>query len=841
MSLDFYASVNQYKSKLLVTGYKDGKRVLEQIAYEPYLFVPAKDGEYRTIHGNRADILTFDNIYEAREYSQKYANVHGIEILGSSNWANVYIYDNFLKKNKQWNRDDIHVVPLDIETDVVGGFPDIATADRMITAITISRHGKKAVFGLKPYDTNGDPNVKYYKCIDEATLLRTFLEVWNSPFYSPDVITGWNIDGFDIPYLVARITRILGKEWANKLSPWGIVNAREIETAFGKAITMYTLVGIASLDYLQLYRKFITPIKGQQESYRLDYIGMVEVQERKLDYSEYGDLGELYIKNPQLYIEYNIRDVDLIDKLDSKLNLIDLALTMAYDAGVNYQDVFGTVKPWDCRIHNFLRQRNIVIPFAKISDTDWKIEGGYVKDVQAGLHRWVVSEDLASSYPHQIIQYNIGPDTFVDKVPGVSVQKILDGEVDIDRLTENGKYTLTPNGCRFRRDKQSFLSSLMEHYFNLRKVYKGQMLDASRALQKETDTAKRRVLEFEIAKYDNLQHSTKISINGLYGSLANMYNRWFDPNFAEAITMSGQLAIRWAERTINEYMNKVVSTTDVDYVIAIDTDSLYITLERMIDKMFKDQSDTKKIIGVMDKICQDKLAPVLEKSYADLAKYMHAYGQKMQMKRECLANKGIWTGKKHYILNVYDKEGVAYDPPDRKIVGIEAVRSSTPNAARQKIKEAIDIILNKEESDLQAFVKSVREDFNTLPIDDIAFPRGANDMEKWQDKSTIYKKSTPIAVKGSLLHNNLLKELNITRVKAIQSGEKIKFVYIKKYNPYNIEVMAFNDVLPEELGLHEHIDRYKQFENGFLKPLINITNSIGWYPEKIATLDAFFV
>lgn len=836
----FYTDVYQYKRFLLVTGYDDeGKRFLRKVDYKPYLYVSNRHGDMHSVYGEPVQRMDFANTYEAREFVDKYQDVEGFKIFGLSNWPMLYIHDHF--PDNDYVPELVRVCPLDIEVDISEKYPNIEEGDCAVTAITISRREGDEIFydtfGVKEFDvTKVDDHVTYHHCKDEVDLLRRFLRVLNSEKYRPDVITGWNVNFFDIPYLVARITRILGKEAAQKLSPWNLLSSRRVEIQ-GQEVVTYAPVGVAILDYMDLYKKFTIPRDGQKESYSLNYICQVELGERKLDYSEYGNLTELYEKNPQLYIEYNIRDVGLIHKLDLKMKLMDLALVMAYDAGVNYASIFGTIQQWDATIHKYLRALGYVVPYMEPGEGS-KIEGAYVKDPIPGLYRWPVSFDFASLYPKTIQQYNISPERFYDLIPGCTPLMFRDRKIDTDDLCGED-FTITANGCRFYRKEQGFLASLMESTFNKRVVYKNKMLDAEKLLQKASDPVEKKRLENEVAKWSNFQHATKIKLNGLYGSLANRFNRWNDPRFAEAITKSGQLAFYTAEKAVNDYLNRVLKTEEYkDFVIAGDTDSLYIELGDLIDQVFKDQSDIQKVIDFIDKVARDKIQPVINQACADLAEYMHCRENCMDMKREIIGNKAIWTGKKHYIVNVFDDEGVRLKEPKKKIKGLEAVKSSTPSAAREAIKEGIEIILNKDQPELHKYVSDVREKYKELPLDEIAFNRGVSDIEKWACTSG-FRPSTPIHVKAAMIYNRILADKNIKKYPTIRSGDKIKFVHLNSQNQYFAEVIAFQGILPPEFNLDDRVDRMKQFEKGFHLPLKGITDAIGWTTEFVATLDAW--
>jgi DNA polymerase elongation subunit (family B) len=342
-----------------------------------------------------------------------------------------------------------------------------------------------------------------------------------------------------------------------------------------------------------------------------------------------------------------------------------------------------------------------------------------------------------------------------------------------------------------------------------------------------------------VARYHNMQQAKKIQLNSAYGALGNQYFRWFNHNHAEAITTSGQLSIRWIEKKMNQFMNKLLKTNNVDYVIASDTDSIYIEMDSLVQTVFGNADDLL-IVDALDKFIEAKIQPYIDVCYQELAEKMNAYQQKMKMKRETIANKGIWRGKKMYILNTWNVEGVQYDKPKLKMSGIESVRSSTPHACRENIKKAYDIIMNKDQEELIKFIEQFRNEFMTLPFEDIAFPRGVKGMFKYRDSSSIYKKATPIQVKGALLFNHWLKKNNIKNTPPIVDGDKIRFAYLKVPNPIQDSVIATPDDLPTELGLDKYIDRELQFEKSFLEPIRSITSVIGWNAERKSTLESFF-
>lgn len=845
--MKFYTNVYLHKGEILLRGYENGLRVQHAIPYRPYLFVTSriKNTEFKTLKGTPVDKIEFDSVYEARDYIKRYKGVDGLDIYGLTNFVYTFIHD-YYPGTIDYDPGLVSVVSLDIEVDASGGFPDISSADKQVTAITMSKRGKMVVFGYHDFVIPEGQDVTYLKCKDEADLLDKFIRVWRSSQFVPDVLTGWNVEFFDMPYMINRITRILGPESAKRLSPWGILTSREVEIA-GRQYVIPEVVGLTILDYMQLYRKFSFTM---QESYRLDYIAQVVLGDRKLDYHALGyeNLNDFYERDYQKYIEYNIQDTRLVDRLEDKLKFIEQVFALAYNGKINYLDTFTSVRSWDMLIHNELLDKKIVIPQFDPGERvkDEPIEGAYVKDPQTGMHQWVVSFDLNSLYPHLIMQYNISPETFVGMISSLNVKdgvdRILNGALNdpgIRKEMQAQNVTVAATGCMFDKDFQGFLPSMMQRLYDDRVRYKDQMLDAKRKYEKNPTYD----LEKEIARCHNMQLAMKILLNSAYGALGNKFFRWFDPRYAESITKSGQLSIRWMEKKINDYLNKSLKTDKVDYVIAVDTDSMYISLDRFVQKYGQGKT-TEQIVKYLDKVCEEIFEPYIDRCYAELAEYVNAFDQKMKMKREAIADKGIWTAKKRYILNVHNNEGVQYSEPKLKIMGIEAVRTSTPAVVRDSIKKALNMIMTKTEDDLIDFISNERDRFKGLEFEDVAFPRGCKELEKWEERGSsvkIYKSGTPIHVKGAIIYNYLLDKHKLTdKYEKIRKGEKVKFCYLRTPNFLNEHVISTPGRLPVEFNLNELINYDMQFEKSFLEPLKTILDVIGWSTERRSTLEDFF-
>jgi len=836
--------VQSFGNNILYRGVVNGKRVKEKVNYSPSLFIPNKKGQYRTLDGSPLEKKSFDDLKSARDYVKQFQDVSGApKIYGNTRYEYAFIADQ-QQGMVEWDIDNIVIAVIDIEVGSENGFPDPYDAIEPITAITISYlNGNTRVYGCGDYN-NYDDNVTYFKCKDEWSLCKRFLEDWKDK--CPDIITGWNIKFFDIPYLVNRFEKILGEGESRKLSPWYHISERKLMIMNRQQIA-YEMMGIATLDYIELY-KWYAPGGKSQESYKLNSIANVELGESKLSFDEFDNLHQLYKLNYQKFIEYNIKDVDLIIKLEDKLKLLELAITLAYDTKSNFEDVFTQTRMWDSLTYSYLLERNIIVPPRVIQEKDSAFEGAYVKEVQVGKHDWVASFDLNSLYPHLMMQYSISPECLIDPKDytpemrevissGVSVEKLLKKEVDTSKLKN---VTLTPNGQFFRTDIKGFLPAMMEEMYEDRKKFKKLMLKAKQEYEDEKDKSKLYEIEKRIARYNNLQLAKKVSLNSAYGALGSQYFRFYDLRMALAVTLAGQLSIRWIEAKINEYMNKLLKT-DSDYVIASDTDSIYLKLGDLVNKVYGDKCDKHKVIEFMDRVCEDKLQPYIDKSYQELADYVHAYDQKMQMKREALADKGIWTAKKRYILNVYNNEGIAYNEPQMKVMGLEMVKSSTPSAIREKMAEAIKIMMSGTEDDIHEFIKKFKLSFKNLPVEEISFPRGINGLTKYSDSATLYKLGTPIHVKGAILYNHNLKEKNLTKkYPLIQEGEKIKFAYLKMPNHFKNTVISFPGRLPKEFNLNDYIDYDMQFDKAFIEPLSVILDCMKWKSEKQSTLNDFF-
>ena len=826
----FYTYARHYGNKILYRGISEkGNRIQKSDEFSPTLFVHSdKPSEYRSMSGESVSPIKFSTNKEASEFVDNYSDVSNFPIYGQTQYNYQYLTEKF-PEAIQWDQSQIKIFSLDIETTTEHGFPDVFNPLEQVTLITVQDAYTKKIITwgcgeYTPTEHTEHLDVDYRYCSNEKDLLQQFCNWWaNNP---PDVVTGWNIELFDMPYLVVRVDKLFDEKMKKAFSPFNLIN-KKIVTMGNREYMRYDIWGIAQLDYLNLYKKFTYITR---ESYKLDFIAEVELGHKKLE-NPHESFKDFYEKDWNLFVEYNIIDTVLVDELEDKLKLIELCLTMAYDAKMNYSDVASPVKTWDCLLYNHLWEQKVVFGQKSMKQSR-SIAGAYVQEPVPGQYEWVESFDATSLYPSIIMQYNMSPETLVQgEIYDVTVEGMLERKYDFD-----GKYAVAANGQCFTRDKLGYMPEIVQKFFDDRQKYKKLMKTAE---QNYVDT-KDPKYKNEIAKYNNFQMARKIQLNSLYGAMANEYFRFYDDRIAEGITLTGQYIIRATASALDTFVNKIVGTKDEMYSFYSDTDSCYITLKAVVDKFFADK-DKDKLIDILDKIGSEQIEPCISKAMDSLVEYTHAYEKKIFFKREAIADKAIWIAKKRYAMTVYDDEGTRYTEPKLKVMGLEIFRSSTPAPVRESLKEAVRLTLTTDEKTLQNFIEKTRKDFKQMSAEDIAFPRGCNNLQKYTSNSDIYAKGTPMHVRGSLLYNHYLKKYKITqKYELIQEGDKIKFLYLKEPNTLRENCISFNSKIPPEFDIHRYIDYDLMFQKAFLDPMDTIVKSLGWETEYKNTLEDLF-
>lgn len=875
-SMDFYTNVYRYGNQILVKGIFNGIRSQKKVRYGPSFFLPAvSESEWSSVYDKPLDRIKFESIGEARDFLDQYKGVEGMEIHGSNDYVCQYIGDSYPGRI-DYDIDKIRVGVCDIEVwsgyidEETGGvmpgpFPDADKALYPITAITVydffEQHYR--VFALCDYEHNPDNpevghlNVEFTKHETEYDLLVAFLQYLKSANF--DVFSGWNSENFDVPYIVNRLGQVMQSEWWQEyLSPWGIIKDRTVNSNYGD-YTTYDWIGTSMIDYLELYRSFGT--YSEHASYRLDAIANEVLGIGKLEYE--GDLFTLYKKDPQRYIEYNIRDVDLIVRMDKKMSLFALLFTVNYMAKCNYNDVLGTVKMWDFYIYNYLQEKHVIVP-PKVKRTSRdRYPGGYVMEPNPGKYGWGFTIDLASLYPHVIQQYNLGVETFIPsyKLPpaiqelqekvkairdpnpeskpmGGRIDAFVDAKIDTSIL-RGTDITMAPNGECFRTDKMSVISEICRDIYDKRKAVKREMLGH----EQEKVYAKEKDDKDEIERLDRListknaiQLALKIMINSLYGATGNLHFRYFMVEIASAITCGGQVANRWAQRYVRDYLHELVQQ---DCIIYGDTDSAFVLIQPLLEKLNAMALPKEKLINLIDKISEEKVEAVIRRSYDDLAKYLNVYEQRMFMKREKIFESLVLVKKKRYTVAVWDNEGVRYKEPKIAVTGLESVRSTTAAFVSKKLKDAYKIALLGTESEMQGFVSKFKSEFMGMTTQEIALPTGVSEIDKWSDGYGGIIKGCPIHVRASLVHNQMVENKGLN-IKPITNGAKIRFLHLRKPNPAKSHVVAFVDDLPSEFGVDKYVDKELMFEKAFAGPLQNTLDVVGWSAMKKATLNSFF-
>lgn len=859
----FYTNINASGNYINYRGRDGKKEVRKKIkGFQPVVWQKninrAENAIDETVVGIYGEPLVrqeFSSMSKCRQFINEYEG--HLRLFGTRDFAVQWMEQN--TRNTTYNPEDVRIFLFDIEAiDMSGtfkGFPDPTEAPIPIVSISlIDSYDKDKIhlwyWGDEIYSFDDDIVVHWFS--DEKNMMADFLDYW--VINCPDIISGWNITSFDIPYVYFRLKKLFGEDVASGLSPWNNVWVRTFHTSYGKKQTTVKLTGIANCDYLECYKNFTYTAR---ESYSLDFIAGVELGEAKLEYD--GTITSFARTDFKKFLEYNIHDTRIVKRLDDKMKLLELVMAIAYSTNTNYELAFTTVKLWEAILYQAYIDSGVVIPLSHGFDEDAQYgwyPGAFVKDPQTGLNDEVLSFDLTSLYPSIIMGFNLSVETLREQHPHFKGMRMDEFEKNVDSLlkeevdttiAKEKNYSLAANGWMFDNSKQGMFGSLMERFFAQRKEMKSKMLEYKKKLEEAKhsgDPSQIEKYENLVSKYNNLQMAFKILLNSFYGALGNEHFLFYDVRLASAVTVTGQLVIQWADKVLNRFMRGALKT-DKDYVLYGDTDSVYISISEFVRKYpdYEKWSLDKKI-DFIDKVAKEIIEPVIANGYNNLKEYLNMFRQTLHMKREVISTSSFFVTKKRYAMLVHDSEGVRYDPPQLKIMGLEIVRSSSPPYMRKLLRDAVWIVLTeKDEKKIQSFVKKVKDTLtsnsSSLDPNDLAFPRTVNGIEKYYDPDVLFKKRTPKHVKAAIVYNELLQRNPIEGMAEINSGDKIRFIDLKENNPTGFSVIAWHshDNFPSALIDREYIDYSQVYESAFLKPLTGILDSIGWEATEPTTFN----
>ena len=833
----FYTSVCRIGNNICVREQTDTGPNKFKVKYEPTLYVSAQGNtDLHTLYGDPVKPVKPGTMSDCREYIKQYKDVSGFSVYGQTDYVLAYIDEKY-PEELHFELSRVSAWVLDIETFLpeddqgrITGFPHPEEADAPINLISMQDLATKRVFSFGYREFTGKANTTYMNCGSEKEMLKQFLNFWNQK--NVEVCTGWNVDGFDILFIYNRIAKVLGEDYAKKLSPWESVEVKKI-TLYRKTKYKVQIAGVVILDYMELYKKFSMT---KQESYSLSHIAQEELGEDKLDHSEYKNFNDFARRGwNEKFVPYNVLDCQLVAKLEDKLKMLDLALTISFLAKINFDNVFGPVRTWDSIIHNALRKEKKVIPLKDIDGGDHEgIEGAYVKDPKIGFVRWPISIDAESLYPSNAIMLNMSPETYLGIVE-CSLDEMLRGDSPEPPEME----CISPIGARFRKDFQGIIPRLFEGLKVTRKEVKREML----RLKQEYETTKDKATLTRISALDNKQQALKILLNSAYGALGNKGFRFYNPHIAESITMLGQYALKIVESELDGILAKRFALPlNTKFLVYADTDSLFFEMAPVVEKYFEGKA-TPTIVKALEKIAVDIIQKEVDALMEKVCKATNAYKKTLYFKLENVGDAALWVSKKRYIMRVHSSEGVTYAKPKYKVMGLDIVKSSTPAWVRNKLKGSLDLIFDTDEKTVQKFLADSREEFIELPTAQISFPKGANNIESFSNPVTIYDKGTPIHVRAALLYNHHVKKRGLDGIyPLIPSGSKIRYAYLKMPNSIHENVIGFpaDEHLPEELGLEEYVDRDMQFDKTMVASMQNILGAINWSAVERSTLDSFF-
>mgnify|MGYP001353240627 CR=1 FL=1 len=846
----YYDQRNQSVS--LFTWDKDGRRIVTSCSYNPYLWIESKgDTGYKSLFNTNVTKREFANQWDRNKYIRESGRTR---IFENINCEHQFLIDMFWNTHQDddFSQHPLKIMYIDIETYSPDEFPIPSEAKDTINVITIydSLKAKFFTWGLDELTKDID-NCKYVHCSNEVELLNLFLEYLEEDY--PDIITGWNTEFFDIPYIINRVRNLLGEDAVNRLSPVNNIYKRTITGVFGKEQDKYYIKGISCLDYLDVYKKFSI---GLRESYKLDAIAEYELEEKKIDYGN-TNLSSLADDDWQTFVEYNVQDVNLIVKMEDKLRYIELLRMLGYVGCTNFENAMGTLSVITGAVAIKGREKQLTIPtFIKDSASHQRYEGAYVGEPQRGFQENVLSFDANSLYPNTMISLNLSPETKMGKIiakddSSVTVQHI-NGEVfklsteAFSKFVRDEKIAISRAKVLFTQSKKGIIPEIVDRLYQQRVEVKKEIKTSRLAMLKlEKTDSEYKKLKKRVDRLDIKQFTIKILINTVYGYFGNKHAPIGDSDIARSITLTGQAVIKQSNKILREYISNLSGDEKTDPIVYNDTDSSYISIKSIVkalDFPFIEESGK-----VSDKtyehaqLIEDNLNVEITKW---ARKSLNSLDSRFVFKRECICDVGIFLQKKRYVLHVLDDEGI---PVNKfKYTGVEVVRSTIPNAIKPYVKEIIETMMSTK--DLAATDKVFLEAYDTfksLPIEDIAFVMGVKDYDKYANKCTDYNvcKGMPIHTKAAYFHNIMVDKFQLgSDFEKITSGDKVRYFYLKKPNRYGLPTMGYKYYLPKEFKEVFEPDTELMFEKIIFSIIDRFYDAVNWkikQPGKQVQTDLF--
>ena len=821
----------------LFTWDKDGKRIKVTNSFDPYCYLEGK-GDAESIYGTKLVKKVFNTQYDRYKYLKDTNIKRVFENLPATQQ---YLVDTFWKENEkpEFSKNPIKVLFLDIETYSPDEFPKPADPTHTVNVITCfdSLNGRYTTFGLKDYD-NKDDDVVYHKCESERDLFKKFVMYIEKDY--PDIMSGWNSEFFDLPYILNRCTRILGEEWTNRLSPSGRVYSRTIKGMFGVEQVRWYIEGMSLIDYLDVYKRFSVGVK---ESYKLDNIGAAELGEQKVDFGNM-NLATLSDNDWQTFVEYNIQDVRLLAKLEEKLKYTELIKMLAYVGLTTFEAALGSLSVINGATAVRARYRDQKIPsFIRNEDTG-KNPGAYVGDPLKGFQENIISFDANSLYPNVMISLNMSPETKVAKIEDKNNSEIVlrhvNGQVfslKHDKFLEFCKkeqIAISKANVLFTQKRKGVMPEILDYYYNERVKIKKEL----GTIKREYSKTKNDKLKFKIEQLDAKQLCIKVFINSIYGYFGNKNAPFGDDDIASSITLTGQSVIKKSNDLLKEYIKRKTKIDDEKIlnqcIVYNDTDSSYISVKPLITAGLPFTGDDGKLTEEFFNEVQNIEDFLNDEIKVWGRKALNSKDCRFVFKREVIADVGIFLQKKRYVLHILDDEGIPMDK--YKYTGVEVVRSTMPDAIKPHVKNIIETMLSTQSiAETNKALDNVYKIFKDLPVEDITFVSGIKGYERYAGQCDGYKtaKGMPIHVKAAYFHNLILKRLGVeNKYETISSGDKVRYFYVEHPNPYNLSCIAYKYYYPEEFKKIFHADYDKMFEKILYNVIERFYDNVNWTPQK---------